>query len=180
MNNLLSVFAPRPIKNILFVCTGNSCRSVFAEGVFKGMLAREGIEIHVHSAGTRAYPGRKASLRVLRLLRLEGIDLNAHFTRRISRKIIDEAEIIFVMESAHREAVLDLAPEAAQRVIFLSQFYSSSEILPLGTEIPDPIGMDDFFYENVNDIIRLSCQSVLSQLKREMPLPLSAQVRTDC
>lgn len=164
MNKSFSTLPLHP-KDILFVCTGNSCRSVFAEGVLKAMLAKEGLEIHVHSAGTGAFPGRKASQHILQLLDKEGIDLNAHRTRDITRKIIESACIIFVMESAHRQAVLALAPEMSERIFLLSQFYSQPEILPMGTEIPDPIGMDAFFYENVNDILRVCCQSVLKQLK---------------
>ena len=160
---------PHP-QNILFVCTGNSCRSVFAEGILKEMFAKEGLEIHVHSAGTEAFSGRQGSPRVLRLLNDEGIDLSAHRTRKITREIIEEAGIIFVMEKAHRKAILALAPEREAGIFLLSQFYSRPEILPMGTEIPDPIGMDAFFYENVNDLIRLCCQSVLNKLKDAMPV----------
>lgn len=142
------------------------------------MLWKADLKIHVHSAGTEAFPGRRASLRILHLLKKEEIDLSAHWTRKISREIVDEACIIFVMEKAHREAILELAPQMEGRVFLLSQFYSEREILPMETEIPDPIGMDNFFYENVNDIIKDCCQRVLSRFKNKLSATIPLEMQT--
>lgn len=177
MNRFFPTFHSLP-QNILFVCTGNICRSVFAQGIMKKMLAKEGLEIDVHSAGTKACSGRKSSSLIMELLNKEGVDLSDHRTRKITPGTIEKADLVFVMENAHLQAVLTLSPKMTGRVFLLSQFYSEPEILPLGTEIPDPIGMNDFFYENVNDIIRLCCQNLLGKLKKEVPEAIGAEMKS--
>lgn len=166
MDEALLARFPSDPKNILFVCTGNSCRSVYAEGIFREMIEKEGLEIQVHSAGTEALPGKKASPLTLEYLQREAIDLNNHSTQKITPEKIEEADIIFVMENRQLKKILSLSPQAAEKIFLLAQFYPRPEILPQGTEIPDPMGMYNFFHENVNEIIRLCCERVFGALKK--------------
>lgn len=154
-------------KNILFVCTGNQCRSVMAEGLLKKILLKEDMtDISIYSAGTNPAPKQKPSLNTLELLKKDGLDFSHHISRRLSIEMIEEANAIFVMQRVHKDAVLKIAPHAGEKICFLSHFHTLPNNPYHELEIPDPIGMNLFFYENIYEMIRSSCQGILRRLKQ--------------
>jgi len=163
---------PPNVQRILFVCTGNLCRSAFAEAFFRALLAQEGLSVKVLSAGTQAMPGRQPPPILLRLALKKGLELNDHRSRRISPEILQEACIIFVMGNQHRQNILAMAPGIEEKIFLLSQFYAYPQILPRDSEIPDPIGREVFFYENVHEILENCCEQVLESLKTPKSLTL--------
>lgn len=151
-------------KNILFVCTANRCRSAFAEAVLKKMLAEEALDIRVQSAGIDAVPGLKPPAPMLQPPNPDALDLSQHQSRKITGDMIEDADLIFVMEGGHRQAIVKKWPAAGIKVFLLSDFYSGTGCFSLEYGIPDPIGMGDFFYENVKEIIRDCCQEIFNKL----------------
>jgi tRNA threonylcarbamoyl adenosine modification protein (Sua5/YciO/YrdC/YwlC family) len=132
---------------LLFVCTGNLCRSPLAAAMAAASLARRrgcsaadlpSFGTAVLSAGTGADAGRKATPETVAEGRSRGLDLSGHRSRPLTPALIDRADAVFVMESAHRASILEFAPEAAGRVFLLD---------PSGRDVPDPFGRGPEAYD---------------------------------
>ena len=137
-------------KTILFVCTGNTCRSVMAEAMAKEYLAQlkqEKPKVRVMSAGTGAIPGEPASEYTLAALSHMGINFDGHKARSIRPELIGEADVILVMTNRHKEHILNLAPDAKNKVYLLKAYASDNEeknedVCDDGNaEIMDPFGL---------------------------------------
>ena len=140
-------------KNILFVCMGNSCRSVMAEGLFKKLIGERADEFSVGSAGLGALDGFHASDETVRVMKEQGIDVSDHQSRRLTGAMVRTADRVFVMETMHRDAIIQNWPEAVEKVHLLTE-YSRKKVRGHEIDIPDPIRMPQNFYENVFKIIR--------------------------
>ena len=151
-------------KNILFVCTGNSCRSVMAEWYFKHLLEDQADEFLVGSAGVGAMDGYPSSAETLRVLQGEGIDASDHRSRKITAAMVRTADKIFVMEVMHKEAILQPWPEAAEKTHLLTEYSTDKFQRSLEIDIPDPIRMPNNFYNNVFRVIR----DCVEQIAKEM------------
>jgi len=125
---------------VLFVCTGNTCRSPMAEGLFRKMAAErlgcapDALEEHgwtVMSAGVAAMTGGRASDSSVEVMNQVGIDLRSHEAQPVTEALIRYADHIFTMTTAHRQALVMQWPEAAQRTATLCLD---------GSDISDPIG----------------------------------------
>ena len=152
------------MKRILFVCTGNSCRSVMAEGLFRKMTAARPGEFSVMSAGISAVDGFPATEETVKAMREEGIDVSAHRSRRLRPEMIRTAARIFVMEEIHREWILSAMPESAGKVSLLSEFLPQDGGPAGYRDVPDPIRMSSGFYKDVLDVIRRCLETLIEKL----------------
>jgi len=149
-------------KKVLFVCTGNTCRSVMAQELFKKMLREQGIEhVQVSSAGIAALPSYGISGLLEKVLKEEDIEPPYHKPTPINSEILKNADLILVMERRHREAILEIAPEAKNRVFLLKEFAGEKENL----DIPDPIGQPEQVYRSRLEEIRGYLLKVLEKIK---------------
>ena len=150
------------MKHILFVCTGNSCRSVMAEYLFKHMTQNRAAQVSCSSAGISAMDGFPSTDATIRAMREEGIDVSDHTSRQLTSEIIEAADEIYVMEKIHKDWILSLAPEAAKKVHFLAEYAAPGSLREIG--IPDPVRMSDSFYKNVLDSIRDCVKNLVEDL----------------
>ncbi|HQP10540.1 MAG TPA: low molecular weight protein arginine phosphatase, partial [Candidatus Omnitrophota bacterium] len=133
-------------KTVLFICTGNSCRSVMAEYLLKSVLhGREDVE--VLSAGTSVFLQSAASSETISVLAEEGINAAGHLARPMNTILLKKADLIIVMTRGHRNQVLERVPEVEKRVYLLKEFIDR---VPGGEEnidVPDPIGKPRYLYK---------------------------------
>src|SRR2546425_1617784 len=126
------------MKTILFVCTGNVCRSPMAEGLFRHAVRDRMGEYRVLSAGVGAIDGQSPSLHAARALREIGVDISRQRSRMLTADVVRQADYIFGMTHGHADAVILLYPEAAEKTFLLREFDETLDTFE--KDIPDSIG----------------------------------------
>ena len=146
-------------KKILFVCTGNTCRSSMAEALAKAMAEERGFSgLTFISAGTMAWPGEKASHQAIEVLAGLGIELSQHRATPLSSELVAEADLVLTMTENHRRQILSQCPEATDKVFTLGAYVD----LPL--DVSDPYGSSVETYRNCAEELKHLISKALDKL----------------
>jgi len=147
----------------LFVCTGNTCRSPMAVGMFRKYFAEklrcdvdhlDKMGYKVSSAGIIDVAEYPASEEAIAACAAKVIDIKAHKSRKLSSELVEESDFIFVMEQVHQKKVIAISPEAASKCVLLVE----------NQEIPDPIGQPQESFNNCAELIEKAVRKRIGEL----------------
>lgn len=155
---------------LLFICTGNICRSPMAEGLARH-LARDLGGIEVKSAGLGAPSGQAPSTHAIEVMKELAIDISEFRSKPVTRELVEWADTILVMTYGHLDNMLMLYPQAAEKTFLLREF--ETNVGPDEREIEDPIGQSQAVYRRTRDQIRDALLEVLASLRRQPKAPPS-------
>ena len=146
------------MKTILFVCTGNVCRSPMAEGLFRHAVKGRG-DFRVLSAGVGAIEGQPPSPYAVQVLRELGIDISQQRSRMLTAEVVNQADYIFGMTHGHVDAINLLYPQATEKTFLLREFDETLDVFE--KDISDPIGGSFEVYLDCRDQIEQGIASLL-------------------
>ena len=149
----------RIVKSVLFVCTGNICRSPIAEGLFRRLIGNRK-DIEVLSAGVHAVRGQPPSLYAVQVCAEEGTDISDLRSQPLTAALVDRATHIFAMTGGHLETIQTLFPHGAEKSFLLREFEEPGTTV--WRDVPDPIGLGREVYEDCARIISHALPSVLA------------------
>jgi len=142
------------MKRILFVCTGNTCRSPMAEAIFNKIARERGLAAEAFSRGIAAPVGEGASGNAIEAAAELGCDLTAHAARQLTREDVMKADLIYTMSAAHAEAIKRAFPAEAEKVGAISD-----------GPVPDPFGGDIDEYRACRDALAAAAEKIADGLE---------------
>jgi RpiB/LacA/LacB family sugar-phosphate isomerase len=151
------------MKTILFICTGNVCRSPMAEGLFNHMVQGRGDVVAV-SAGLAALDGAAPSEAAVEVMAELGVDIAHSHSRQLRPEMVRQADFVFTMTRQQRDAIQSMYPAAAEKTLLLREFDESGP--GEGQDIADPIGLPVEVYRRTRDQIRDALIGVINFVTR--------------
>lgn len=166
-------------KTILFVCTGNTCRSYMAQAIAENYLVERGDQgygVKILSAGTGALNGQPPSPHALTVLAEMGLPARQHRSTLLTSGLIREADLILAMTKSHKDSVLQIDPQARDKVFLLKEYPPRRDEQSSFTDtsdIIDPFGLPVEFYrtcaEQLRDHVVKALQAYLAGLDGPEP-----------
>lgn len=158
--------------SVLFVCTGNICRSPTAEGVFRSKVEKAGWQelFHIDSAGSAAhFVGEPPDRRAQKFAKARGYDLSRLRARFIRQTDFEKFDYVLVMDRRNMrdmEKVRSYSRNPKARLQYLLDYHPVNK----GGEVPDPYGGEEKDFEAVLDLVEPTCDNLLKTLLEEKGL----------
>lgn len=143
------------MDTIIFICTGNTCRSPMAAGLFRTHDGEARTGLTAYSAGLFTQDGLPASRNAIAAAAELGTDLSAHRSRMLTPKMAQDARYLVCMTGAHYEHLCELCPECTDKIFTLTQ-----------QDIADPFGGDLAVYRAAAAQIDAGVQAIIERLAR--------------
>lgn len=152
----------KEVFKIVFLCSGNICRSPIAEGILKAMMAKTRFRniVQVSSAGTLTLPPNPAHELAVKIADANEINIHAHLSRHITQKIVDDADIIICMAVNHVEYMRKYFPKDKHKIILLKEWKRNKPLFK--PSVADPIGHNIGFFSD-------TFTEIHSEIKRILP-----------
>ena len=144
---------------LLFICTGNICRSPMAEGLAPSIAAEYQHEVEAKSAGTLGLIDYTADPKAVEVIKERKLDISGHRSKEITRELIVWADYILVMERKHASHVRANFPDGREKILELGSFGSFAEI-------SDPVGRWKFTFRKNRNQIEKCLHSFFRQLPK--------------
>lgn len=146
---------------VMFVCTGNTCRSPMALGVLRSMLDKRGVSnVRVTSSGTGTLDGYPASTNSIQAAKVHGIDISDHHAQVLTPELVETSDLILALAYGHYQHIAQEFPEAIDKLFMVKSFPDQDPSPELS--VKDPIGMDyDDYLRTFNELKR--------ELRRALP-----------
>ena len=151
-------------KNVLFVCSGNSCRSPIAEYLLRKEFEQHGLadKYDVQSAGTLGIEGAPATDEAIEVIAERNIDAHGHRSQGLSAELVENAAVVIGMTVAHRAAAEHIAPEASARCRVITEFSPGNA----SRGIEDPIGQPVEVYRRCATEIESALPAIVSFVEK--------------
>ncbi len=149
---------------IVFLCTGNTCRSPMAEGIAKKIFEREGINCEIVSRGTLDFEGETAADFSQKVCAEQNIDISAHRSKRIRESDVQDADLILTMETSHKIFVVSKFGKKMANKTFTLREYGTKNALYFA-DIDDPYGGTRESYAITFKIIWAEIERIVQILK---------------
>jgi protein arginine phosphatase len=151
----------KELKRVLFVCTGNTCRSPMAEAILTHMSKQKQFSLEVRSAGIYAEPGDNISPQAKEVLASEGIDTE-HRAQRLDHDLLEWADVILTMTQQHKNAILLESPMSDEKVYTLTEYISDDSF-----DIMDPYGSSVEVYRRCAEEIYKQLEDLMNKWSKE-------------
>ncbi|MEQ8508093.1 MAG: low molecular weight protein-tyrosine-phosphatase [Rhodospirillaceae bacterium] len=152
---------------VLFVCTGNICRSPTAEGVFRHLVVAAGLtkEINVDSAGTEGFHiGEPPDARAVAAAKARGYDMSGQAARRVSEQDFHRFDVVVAMDKGHLRHLTAMAPgDTYERVKLFMSYAPGAKT----DDVPDPYYGEEAGFDTVLDLIESGSKGLLEAIQRD-------------